>query len=213
MSPHARGCAGGGASDRTSPRHEAAHWLTLLRGQYPELLEELTPGGRSPGAGRTTPGPATPVRTTAPLRLHVSDALRDISDGVTELEEAVREKLGLARARRVPVPQRLGRLLAQLDDVAAHPVLAAHVRSEARRLARRCARALGDSEPMTAVEGRCPHCGSVSLRAFPERGAVMCINPACRCGDPACDCWTDPAHRHVWPETEPAGWERAEGVG
>ncbi|MCF6525487.1 hypothetical protein HOY81_20770 [Streptomyces sp. JJ36] len=171
-----------------------------MRRQYPELLTELAPGGRSPGAPRRAPGPATPDRRTAPLRLHVSDALRDVTDGVVELEEAVRDRLGLGRPRQAPVPERLDRLLALLDRTAAHPVLAEHVHAEARRMARRCARTLGDTEPMAPVAGRCPWCASVSLRALPERALVMCINPGCRCDDPGCDCFTEPAHRHVWPE-------------
>ncbi|MGD9485037.1 hypothetical protein WDH52_17570 [Streptomyces sp. TRM70308] len=181
-------------------RADTAHWLGALRRQFPELLDELAPGGSSPGLPRAVPGPASPSRTTAPLRLHVSDAVRDITDGVTELEEAVRDRLRLGRARRATVPQRVARVLALLDQIQEHPVLAEHVRDEARRMARRCARVLGESEPMTALATRCPWCGSVSLRAFPERGAVLCINPACRCDEADCDCRTDPAHRHAWPD-------------
>ncbi|NGO73816.1 hypothetical protein G5C65_36980, partial [Streptomyces sp. SB3404] len=188
----------------------AAHWLRALARQFPELLTELAPGGTSPGLPRRTPGPATPERTTAPLRLHISDAVRDITDGVIELEEAGYERLRRGRPRRAPVPQRIARLLELLDlldgEDERHVLLAAHLHAEARRMARRCARALGDTEPMAAVSGRCPWCASVSLRAFPERRAVMCINPGCRCDSPACDCRTDPAHRHVWPEAQ---WESA----
>ncbi len=79
-------------------------------------------------------------------------------------------------------------------------MLAAHVRDELRRMARRCGRALGDTESMVRVGGRCPWCDSVSLRAFPARRAVLCVNPACRCSGPDCDCRTDPAFRHVWHE-------------
>ncbi|MHC0429963.1 hypothetical protein ACX6XY_07220 [Streptomyces sp. O3] len=184
-------------------RQEISRWLGALGRQFPELATELAPGGSSPGLPRHTPGPATPDRRTAPLRLHVSDAIRDITDGVIELEEAVRDRLGLGRARAARVPQRIGRVLALLDEIAAHTELAEHVCSEARRMARRCARTLGDTEPMAPVPGRCPWCGSVSLRALPERAEVMCVNPGCRCDDPAgCDCFTDPAHRHVWPQAD-----------
>ncbi|WP_405869002.1 hypothetical protein OG407_30675 [Streptomyces sp. NBC_01515] len=48
-------------------------------------------------------------------------------------------------------------------------------------------------------------CDSVSLRAFPERGAVLCVNLACRCPAPDCGCHDDPAHRHGWDEGE---WSR-----
>ncbi|MFE9608439.1 hypothetical protein [Streptomyces sp. NPDC006012] len=63
----------------------------------------------------------------APLCRYVSDAIRDITDGVVELEEAVRDRLGLPRAPRASVPERLRRIAALLGDVAADDVLAAHV--------------------------------------------------------------------------------------
>ncbi|MGW3355885.1 hypothetical protein ACWDFL_10760 [Streptomyces bungoensis] len=201
---------------------------TLLQ-QFPELSAELVPG-RSAAAHRPGPPPPSadlagrlraereealllqqrhglvaPGHSAAPLRLHISDTLRDITDGVVELEEAVRERLGLPRVRRAPVPDRLRRIAGLLDAVAADPVLAAHVRDETRRMARRCTRALGDSETVVRVSGRCPWCDSVSLRAFPDRGAVLCVNPACRCTDPLCGCHDDPAYRHTWDEGE---WRR-----
>ncbi|OIK25964.1 hypothetical protein [Streptomyces malaysiense] len=203
----------------------------MLLKQFPELATELAPGRAAPGRRTPPPPPAelaerlheereealrlqqrhglvAPGYSAAPLRLHISDTIRDISDGVVELEEAVRDRLGLPRARRAPVPERLRRIAAVLDGVAADPVLAGHVRDETRRMARRCARALGDTEVVVRVSGRCPWCDSVSLRAFPDRGAVLCVNPACRCADPLCGCHDDPAYRHTWDERE---WERTAG--
>ncbi|MFJ4619096.1 hypothetical protein [Streptomyces sp. NPDC088812] len=209
---------------------QTALWITQLLQQLPELAAELVPGRTAPAhRPATAPAPAdladrlraereealllqqqhglvAPGHSAAPLRLHISDALRDISDGVVELEEAVRDRLGLPRARRAPVPERLRRIAALLDGIGADPVLAAHVRDETRRMARRCARALGDTETVVRVSGRCPWCDSVSLRAFPDRGAVLCINPACRCPEPDCGCHDDPAYRHTWDENE---WEAA----
>ncbi|MDX3747722.1 hypothetical protein [Streptomyces sp. AK08-02] len=210
------------------PTAHAALWIGVLVQQFPELAEELAPGrGRTAGRrGRTAAEPsaelgtrlrqereealllqqhqglAVPGPRTAPLRLHISDAIRDIADGVVELEEAVRDGLGLSRPDRAPVPERLRRIGALLDEIAMDPVLAAHVRDETRRMARRCARALGDTEMVVRVSGRCPWCDSVSLRAFPDRQAVLCINPACRCADADCGCHHDPGHRHRWPEGE-----------
>ncbi|RDG35983.1 hypothetical protein [Streptomyces corynorhini] len=210
---------------------DAALWLGTLAQQFPELLTELLPGRTSPSGDRQHRTPArlaaesarvraerqdalltrqrhgltAPGYSAAPLRLPISDAIRDITDGVIELEEAVYDKLGLGRPRRAPVPERLGRLVRLLHRVAAHPVLAAHVRDETRRMARRCSHALGDTEPMVRVSGRCGWCDSVSLRAFPSRGAVLCVNPGCRCDAPECDCRTDPAYRHLW---ERAAWAR-----
>lgn len=205
---------------------DTALWIASLIRHFPELCEELAPGRAAPFTSHTpsprTPrddalvreerrealllqqghGLAVPGHSAAPIRLHVSDTIRDITDGVVELEEAVCARLGIPRPRRAPVPERLRRLAGLLDDVEAQPVLARHVRDEIRRMARRCARVLGDTEPVVRVPGRCPWCDSVSLRAFPDRRAVLCVNPACRCTAEDCGCHDDPAYRHLWPETE-----------
>ncbi|MYT80648.1 hypothetical protein YW3DRAFT_01551 [Streptomyces sp. MnatMP-M77] len=218
----------GGRSDSTAA--DALLWIELLLRQFPELLVELAPSYRSPSALRATPAgsgpaPAGPTRAereealraeqahgltpsgsrTSPVRLHISDAVRDITDGVIELDEAVHDRLRMPRPRREQVSGRLLRVAGLLDRAAADDVLLEHIRDEARRMARRCTRALGGAEPVVRVGGRCPWCDSVSLRAFPARRAVLCVNPACRCTDPACDCRTDPAHRHAWSE---GAWAR-----
>ncbi|MCX3061885.1 hypothetical protein [Streptomyces beihaiensis] len=215
-----------------APTTHAALWIATLIQQFPELSAELVPGrttapSRRPAAQAPADlaerireeraealllqqryGLAVPGHSAAPLRLHISDTIRDITDGVIELEEAVRDRLGLPRARRAPVAERLRRIADLLDRVAADPVLAAHVRDETHRMARRCSRALGDTETVVRVSGRCPWCASVSLRAFPDRGAVLCVNPACRCTDQLCGCHDDPAYRHSWDE---GAWERTAG--
>ncbi|MEU3606316.1 hypothetical protein AB0E83_12795 [Streptomyces sp. NPDC035033] len=202
---------------------DIALWAAALVRQFPELAEELAPGRRSPaGTAPAAPPPgagallrqerreallleqrhglAVPGHGAAPIRLHVSDCIRDVTDGVVELEEAVRARLGLPRPPRAGVIERLRRIVGLLDDIAAHPVLARHVRDEVRRMARRCARTLGEAESVVRVAGRCPWCDSVSLRAFPDRRAVLCVNPACMCADPVCGCQDDPAYRHLWRE-------------
>ncbi|MEV8307128.1 hypothetical protein AB0P36_07100 [Streptomyces flavidovirens] len=230
-------------TDGTGAVRDAALWTEMLIRQFPELLTELTPGRGSLSENPHRPGPAelsarasrtraerqeallneqrhglaVPGHSAAPVRLHVSDAIRDITDGVVELEEAVFDRLGMGRPRRDSVPRRLLRLTALLGRVAEDPLLARHVRDEVRRMARRCARALGEAETMVRVRGRCPWCESVSMRAFPERRAVLCVNPACRCMDPECDCATDPAFRHLWsegawPELARAGGAEVEEV-
>lgn len=211
------------------PARDALLWIELLLRQFPELLGELAPSPHSssappPDLGRAS-APVARTRaereealraeqlhgltpsgpTTAPLRLHVSDAIRDISDGVVELDEAVHDRLRLPRPRRAGVAERLLRVAALLGQAAEDPLLTAHIRDEARRMARRCTRALGAAEPVVRVRGRCPWCDSVSLRAFPARRSVLCVNPACRCADQDCDCRTDPAHRHAWNE---GAWAR-----
>ncbi|MEU9555077.1 hypothetical protein [Streptomyces fumanus] len=229
--------------DGTGPARDAALWATALLRHFPDLLDELAPSaGSRPRAQPHVPGPAeraaraallreereealrneqehglaVPGHAAAPVRLHVSDAVRDITDGVTELEEALYDRLGLGRPRRAPVPERLARIAGLLGRTAADPVLARHARDELRRMARRCARALGETETMVRLPGRCPWCDSVSLRAFPDRDAVLCVNPGCRCGSTDCDCATDPAFRHLWerdawdalPDARPAGEAR-----
>ncbi|MVO83868.1 hypothetical protein GPA10_03575 [Streptomyces sp. p1417] len=173
-----------------------AAWLGALTRHFPELLVELAPGP-GPGGLRERPG-ATVRGTTAPVRLYVSDAIRDITDGVVELEAAIRDRLGLQRLAAAPVPVRLRRIAGLLDRVREHPDLAAHTEEELRRMARRCARALGDPEQLVRIAGRCPACDSVSLRAFPERAVVRCVNPVCG---------------HVLEGAEENGLEGAEGNG
>ncbi|GGV26741.1 hypothetical protein [Streptomyces spectabilis] len=155
-----------------------AVWLGALARRFPDLLAELTPSTSRPL--RERPGANRVGGTAAPVRLYVSDAIRDITDGVVELEEAVRDRLGLRRVPAASVPVRLRRVAGLLDRVADHPDLAAHIADEARRMTYRCTRALGDPEQLLRVAGRCPACDSVSLRAFPERAVVMCVNPVCR---------------------------------
>ncbi|WP_446040246.1 hypothetical protein [Streptomyces sp. SID1121] len=163
-----------GSTDRTG----SALWIAALLRHFPELLTELAPtAGR---VLRERPGAAPTGGSVAPLRLYVSDAIRDVTDGVVELEEAVRERLGLPRVAAASVPVRLRRVAGLLERIGGDPDLAAHVEDETRRMARRCARALGDPEQLVRVAGRCPACDSVSLRAFPERATVMCVNPVCR---------------------------------
>ncbi|MCK8680326.1 hypothetical protein [Streptomyces lichenis] len=226
-------------ADGLAIARDAALWITALARQFPELHTELAPAPGRRGAPSTRHAPlvpdlaersalrreerreallneqrhglAVPGYGAAPIRLHVSDAIRDVSDGVIELEEAVYDRLGLGRPRRADVPQRLARIGALLGRIAEDATLARHVRDELRRMARRCGRALGEAETMVRLPGRCPWCESVSLRAFPVSRAVVCVNPGCRCGGPECDCATDPAFRHVWAEST---WpELAEAAG
>ncbi|WP_406061253.1 hypothetical protein OG462_26170 [Streptomyces sp. NBC_01077] len=214
---------------------DIALWTASLVRQFPELAEELAPGRRGPAGSAPAPSPAgrdeqireerrealllqqrhglaVPGHGAAPIRLHVSDAIRDITDGVVELEEAVCARLALPRPPRAGVIDRLRRVVGLLDTIAAEPDLARHVRDEIRRMARRCARTLGDSETVVRVSGRCPWCDSVSLRAFPDRRAVLCVNPACVCTDEVCGCQDDPAYRHLWPEREWADLAAASGA-
>ncbi|MBZ4320602.1 hypothetical protein [Streptomyces huiliensis] len=194
-------------TDSPSRPRSAAVWLGVLRRQFPELSKELAP---SRGTALSPTGRRTRSAPGAAVRLFVSDTIRDITDGVIELEEAVCERLRLPRPPRGTVDQRLVRITALLDRAAADPVLDEHIRNEARRMAGRCSAALGEADPPVRVEGRCRHCGSVSLRVFPQRESVLCVNPGCRCSDAACGCRTDASHRHEWTRAE---WRQATAAG
>ncbi|WP_406296164.1 hypothetical protein OG948_12260 [Embleya sp. NBC_00888] len=213
----------------------AHRFLTVLRDRFPSLAHELPAGRRTAGTGTAAPPGAAALERqaarvladragaywnerrglsgtapmAAPVNLYVSDTIRDITDGVLELEDAVRAKLGLPRARGAAVPTRLERLSTCLDRIAEHPVLARHVADEARRMARRCLGALGEAESLVRVPGRCPHCASVSLRVAPFVGVVLCVNPGCHCDLPECACAADDAYRHQWTEGQWAGRDGA----
>ncbi|MEU9795685.1 hypothetical protein AB0E27_34795 [Streptomyces sparsogenes] len=182
-------------------RIRASHWITVLARQFPELRAELAPSPHRAGLGRGRGG-AGRHGPSAPLRTRICDTVRDITDGVVELEEAVHDRLGLPPAGKGSVEVRLGRLVGLLDRVETDPVLMRHLLDEVGGMARRCSGALGDAEPMVRLRGRCPLCASVSLRAFPLRGTVLCINPGCRCPRPGCRCHEDRAHRHSWSQAE-----------
>ncbi len=66
-------------------------------------------------------------------------------------------------------------------------------------MSRQAARALGDVEQINKLKERCTICGALSLRAFPERGVVVCANDECRCGEESCGCNADRPRRHQWP--------------
>lgn len=209
----------------------ARAFLLLLTEQIPTLLDELGATGTAASRAAVRP-PATAgtaslladrddradrdtaqanlragltglARTRAPIRIHVSDTLRDITDGVTELEEAVCDRLRIRRPKRAATAETIRRLVRLLPRIDADPVLAEHVRDESRRMARRASRALGDDGPMLRLPGTCPHCDSVSLRHLPLDGAVWCVNPDCRCTTPDCGCASGAAPAHSWPDTAP----------
>lgn len=206
---------------------QARAFLLLLARQFPALLDELGATGtpRVPATRRTpSAGDAEAVRedraaadanrrlgltglarTKAPIRLHVSDALRDITDGVKELDEAVHDRLRVRRAPRASVVETILRVIELLPRTVADDLLARHVRDEARRMARRASRTLGDDGPVLRLPGTCPHCDSVSLRHLPLDGAVWCINPDCRCAEDGCPCGQKNTPAHTWPDTGPVG--------
>lgn len=135
----------------------------------------------------------------APLDLSVFDARVHIIMSVAELEEAVCDRLGLTGLSPGNPGEQLTRLIGLLDRINLLDDLADHVHGEASRLRQTARVALGEAEPVIRLTARCLHCGSLSLRAYPERFTVACVDPTCRCGDEDCPCSREKPQRHVWP--------------
>lgn len=140
----------------------------------------------------------------APLNLTVLDALRDIELDLAELEAAVCERVAPDLAPSPTADARLDRLDDLLGQVAADYDLAKLVAQETSRLAALAGRILGDAEPVLRVDGRCPHCDALSLRAFPNRLLILCVNRACQCEDWLCGCRDE--HRPTRHEWRLAEW-------
>ncbi|GIH27629.1 hypothetical protein Aph01nite_59390 [Acrocarpospora phusangensis] len=134
----------------------------------------------------------------APLNLGVLDAQVDITVSIRELEEAVCDRLGITPLAGASAIDRITRIIALLSRIAVDDELAEHVLAEGTRLERRARQALGDDEPVYKIKGRCPVCDSVSLRAFPDRQVVVCVNSQCVCDDLMCLCHATKPIRHRW---------------
>lgn len=164
----------------------------------------------------------------APLRLEVLDAAADITAAVAELEEAVCDVLGLTplaaqqsrprpygpvcrscahgsclairRPHRPPTSaDRILRLVNLLDRIDLHEDLAEHVHGEALRLRRLASSTIGDAEVVRKLKFRCHICDATSMRAFPERELIICVNSECVCNDDECPCGWERPQRHRWP--------------
>lgn len=135
----------------------------------------------------------------APLRLDVLDAIADITAGVSELEESITDRLGITPLIGAATADRITRIVSLLDRAVLYPDLAEHVHTEAARLHRAAARALGDSETVRRLNARCHVCDARSLRAFMDRELIVCVSDSCRCNDDTCGCHDDPPRRHKWP--------------
>ncbi len=169
------------------------------RGLTPEAIErraEAERRERDDRAWNIALGIKVIGSSPAPLRLEVLDTESVITEGVAVLEVTVCQWLDITPLTGAASAERITRLVGLLDRIAALEELAGYVLDEARRLNRRAAAALGDTEPVHRIDGRCPVCRAKSLRAFPEREVVACANSGCRCDDEACPCAD--GRRHVW---------------
>lgn len=185
------------------PPQDAVRDLRAIREHWGDLLatrlygpprhraeQELTAGERAERdavarAERREADPEAPGWSPAPVRLDVVEVVADVTDGVLDLEEAVREALDLPAAERVRRPSRTRlthdahRNLADVQEpdgsvhwacvwiedalpaLAADPVLACHVADEARRMARAVLAAIGHIADSVLIQARCFVCGGV----------------------------------------------------
>ncbi|TDD54569.1 hypothetical protein E1286_05095 [Nonomuraea terrae] len=134
----------------------------------------------------------------APLRLEVLDAAADITASVAELEDAVCDALGLTQLQKATTVDRIRRIVDLLDRIDLHEDLADHVHHEAQRLRRLASSAIGDAETVRKLKFRCHICDATSMRAFPERELIICVNSECRCDDAECPCGWERPQRHKW---------------
>lgn len=134
----------------------------------------------------------------APLSVSVLDVMVVINAGITGMETTVCEWLGITPLAGATGHQRITRLVGLLGRIEALDDLAAWIDTEAAKLNRQARSALGDVEPVHRIRARCPICDAMSLRAFPERELVTCVNDDCRCTDEACPCNAARPRRHRW---------------
>ncbi|MFC7380878.1 hypothetical protein [Sphaerisporangium rhizosphaerae] len=134
----------------------------------------------------------------APLRLDVLDTQVDLNASVQGLEESVCDRLGLTPLASARTTERVTRIISLISRIVMDTELADHALTEVARMGRLARRALGDAEPVYRLKGRCPICDCLSLRAFPEREIVACVNSACRCDDDDCQCHGEPSRSHRW---------------
>jgi hypothetical protein len=138
----------------------------------------------------------------APLSVAVLDAKTAINKGIAAIEATVCEWLGLTPLAGATTRERITRIIGLLARIEALDELAAWVDAEAAHLNRQARSVLGDSEPVHRINARCPICDALSLRAFPEREVVICVNDDCRCADDDCRCHADRPRRHRWVYAE-----------
>ena len=134
----------------------------------------------------------------APLSVAVLDTMVDIDTRITAMETTACEWLGLTPLAGATGHKRITRIIGLLARIETLDDFAAWVDTEAATLNRKARHALGDSEPVHKIRARCPICDAMSLRAFPERELVLCVNDDCQCTDQACRCNAARPKRHRW---------------
>jgi hypothetical protein len=170
--------------------------------ERPDTEDEAHRRQQQDAAERLDRTPEAPGYTRAPLNITVLDTLIAETFALVELEQEIREKLGFRQVPARDAVEAAGWIGSALPALQNDPDLLEHTRREADRCARALRAALNDAEPVHPIKAGCPVCDAMSLRAFPEREVIACINPACRCGDAGCGC--QDGRRHRWRAT---GWD------
>lgn len=127
--------------------------------------------------GRIPPG-----FTASPAVDTVLEVKRQVELNITGLHVLVFAVMSDGQAPQVRFSVSAGaRWLADaIPGLSAHPATVEQVASDARHLAWLVRHATGQQEPVVQLKADCPTCACRSLRAFPLREAVRCVNPDCR---------------------------------
>jgi hypothetical protein len=174
-------------------------WAAERADTLEQMRRGITPIGASPAPGDLTI-PSTLARADRDLGVLV----RAVQYGLGDVPAPARPKLATRGFRPVVGPEaHITRLVKLVPRAVAHEDLADHLLSEIRRIHATVRWALGDAEEVRALPTRCYICGAKSLRAFPARGIIRCVNASCRCEEAGCGC-ADPDRptRHWWPAAD-----------
>lgn len=117
--------------------------------------------------------------TASPVTDQVLDVKVDVESTVAKLWLLVHDRTGsVTSIERQPVPvmaRWLADCLPGMDDADLVELLG----RESRRCAAAMVRATGRTEPVLKLDGRCPDCRCLSLRAWPLKETAKCVTPSC----------------------------------
>lgn len=133
-------------------------------------------------------GISGPGYSAAPVRVDVVDAEADAYRVLWDLEERICLRLGARTVALATTAERCKRVDRMLDGLTDHLDLLMYVGYQVKRLVRKLRAVVGDREQINKITEPCPFCGRPSLRAFPEREIVACVNARCNCGNEDCRC-------------------------
>jgi hypothetical protein len=164
-----------------------------------QMRRGITPIGSSPA-----PGDLTITSTLARVDRDLAVLVRAVQYGLGDTPAPIRPRLTTTGFRLATGPEaHITRLVRLVPRAAAYLEVIDHVLGETRRIHGSVRWALGDAEEVRTLPTRCYICGAKSLRAFPARGIIRCVNASCRCDTDGCGCSdTDRPTRHWWPASD-----------